>query len=60
MQGQNCDGCKDNHILIQQETRPYKPAWKEPFDYEEGCFPCSSCVEDLMVRMNAILGGAFS
>ena len=56
VQGQNCDGCKDNHILIQQETRPYKPAWKEPFDYEEGCFPCSSCVEDLMVRMNNILG----
>ena len=55
VQGQNCDGCKPNHILIQNETRPFTPAWKEPFDYEEGCFPCSSCVEDLMTKMTAIL-----
>ena len=55
VQGQNCDGCKPNHILIQNETRAIRPGWKAPFDYEEGCFPCSSCVEDLMIKMNIIL-----
>ena len=55
VQGQNCDGCMDNHILIQNETRAIRPAWKAPFDYEEGCFPCSSCVDDLMKKMKKIL-----
>ena len=55
VQGQNCDGCKPNHILIQVENRTIIPAWKDPFDYQEGCFPCSSCIEDLMRTMNMIL-----
>lgn len=46
--GQNCDHCPPNWILIMNETRTYVPEWKRPFDYEEGCFPCASCVADLM------------
>merc|ERR1712130_674577 len=52
--GQNCDGCPPNHVLIMNETRAIIPDWKRPFNYAEGCFPCSSCIEDLMVRMKKI------
>jgi len=52
--GQNCDGCPTNHVLIMNETRAIIPDWKRPFNYAEGCFPCSSCIEDLMVNMNRI------
>merc|ERR1712106_227086 len=52
--GQNCDGCPPNHVLIMNETRAIIPEWKRPFDYAEGCFPCSSCIEDLMITMNGI------
>lgn len=34
--------------MIAEEKRSIRPAWKDPFDYEEGCFPCESCVGDLM------------
>lgn len=37
------------------ETRAILPDWKRPFNYAEGCFPCSSCIEDLMVKMNKIM-----
>jgi len=37
------------------ETRTVMPEWKQPFNYDEGCFPCSSCVEDLMESTNAII-----
>ncbi len=30
------------------ETRTQPPEWKRPFNYREGCFPCSSCVSDLL------------
>ncbi len=46
--GQNCDHCPNNWVLVVNETRTEVPEWKEPFDYSEGCFPCSSCVADLM------------
>ena len=37
------------------ETRTNIPEWKIPFDYEEGCFPCSSCVVDLMDSLNEVI-----
>ena len=46
--GQNCDRCPRDWVLVVSETRVPRPAWKRPFDYDEGCFPCSSCVSDLM------------
>ncbi len=46
--GQNCSHCPDRWILVVNETRPQPPEWKRPFDYREGCFPCSSCVGDLL------------
>ena len=46
--GQNCDRCPENWVLVVNEKRAIKPEWKIPFDYEEGCFPCSTCVSDLM------------
>lgn len=33
--------------MVVNETRLVRPEWKLPFTYEEGCFPCSSCVGDL-------------
>ena len=53
--GQNCDRCPENWILVMNETRTVMPEWKQPFNYDEGCFPCSSCVEDLMESTNAII-----
>ena len=53
--GQNCDSCPPNWILIMNETRTFIPEWKMPFGYDEGCFPCSSCVGDLMDTTNAII-----
>ena len=50
--GQNCDHCPDNWVLVVNETRTVTPEWKRPFSYREGCFPCSSCVADLMVNTN--------
>ena len=55
VEGQNCDGCPANSILIQNETRAITPEWKLPFDHVEGCFPCSDCVEDLTNKMNKIV-----
>lgn len=46
--GQNCDHCPDGWVLVVNETRTIRPEWKRPFGYEEGCFPCPSCVGDLM------------
>ena len=56
VEGINCDGCPENHILIQNEVRSGSelPAWKEPFDHVDGCFPCESCIEDLMSSMKKI------
>ena len=50
--GQNCDRCPTNWYLVINDTRAIKPDWKIPFDYEEGCFPCSTCVSDLMGTAN--------
>ena len=46
--GQNCDSCPLHWVLIAEETRSIIPEWKKHFDYAEGCFPCESCVGDLM------------
>ncbi len=46
--GQNCDHCPDRWVLVVNDTRTAVPKWKEPFDYREGCFPCASCVSDLL------------
>ena len=54
--GQNCDRCPPNWVLIMNETRTTLPEWKLPFDYEEGCFPCSSCVADIMEHANSLTG----
>ena len=56
VEGINCDDCPENSILIQNEWRsgPELPAWKEPFDHVDGCFPCESCIEDLMSSMKKI------
>ncbi|TRY60964.1 hypothetical protein TCAL_05712 [Tigriopus californicus] len=47
--GQNCDHCPHHWVLVVNETRTSTPEWKRPFRYREGCFPCSSCVSDLLV-----------
>jgi laminin alpha 3/5 len=44
----NCDHCPTHWVLVVNETRAENPEWKKPFDYEEGCFPCASCVSDLI------------
>ncbi len=54
--GQNCDRCPPNWVLIMNETRTTLPEWKLPFDYEEGCFPCSSCVADIMEQADSLTG----
>ena len=54
--GQNCDRCPPNWVLIMNETRTTIPEWKMPFNYDEGCFPCSSCVGDLMEETSIIIG----
>ena len=46
--GLNCDRCPTNWVLVVNDTRTVEPEWKQNFDYDEGCFPCSSCVSDLM------------
>ena len=35
-------------MLVVNDTRPVMPEWKRPFNYSEGCFPCSSCVSDVL------------
>ena len=55
--GQNCDRCPPNWVLIMNETRTDIPEWKMPFGYDEGCFPCPSCVGDLMETANGIVNG---
>ncbi len=35
-------------MLVVNDTRTEIPEWKKPFDYVEGCFPCTSCVSDLL------------
>ena len=52
--GQNCDRCPTNWVLIVDDTRPVKPEWMQNFDYTDGCFPCSSCVSDLMDSANKL------
>lgn len=52
--GQNCDHCPDNWVLVVNETRTVRPEWKAPFSYDEGCFPCSSCVSDLLRVTDAL------
>ena len=44
----NCDRCPTNWVLVVNDTSPVEPEWMQNFDYKEGCFPCSSCVADLM------------
>lgn len=44
----NCDHCPVHWVLVVNETRTERPEWKKHFDYEEGCFPCSSCVSDIL------------
>ncbi len=46
--GQNCDHCPNHWVLVVNETRTRRPDWKMPFTYDEGCFPCPSCVSDLL------------
>ena len=36
-------------MLVVNDTRPERPEWKRPFSYDEGCFPCSSCVADVIM-----------
>ena len=48
--GQNCDHCPDGWVLVVNETRAETPEWKSYFDYVEGCFPCSSCVGDVVAK----------
>ena len=52
--GKNCDRCPVNWVLVVNDNRAIRPKWKEPFDYEEGCFPCSTCVSDLMGTANQL------
>lgn len=52
--GQNCDRCPTHWVLVVNETRTEAPAWKAPFDYTEGCFPCSTCVSDLLVMAETL------
>ena len=33
-----------------------KPEWKLNFDYDEGCFPCESCVSDSLRSLEEISG----
>ena len=54
MVGKNCDHCPVNWVLVVNDNRAIRPKWKEPFDYEEGCFPCSTCVSDLMGTANQL------
>lgn len=48
--GQNCDRCPDGWVLVVNDTRTEVPEWKKHFDYTEGCFPCSSCVTDVLSK----------
>ena len=41
-------------MLVVNDTRTIPPDWKAPFNYREGCFPCSSCVSDLLDSTNAL------
>ena len=52
--GQNCDHCPNNWVLVVNDTRTVVPEWKIPFNYTEGCFPCSSCVSDLLSETGAL------
>jgi len=45
--------------LVVNETRVQRPEWKLPFSYEEGCFPCSSCIRDL-AEITASLNASLS
>ena len=50
MEGTNCDHCPAGWVLVVNDTRAVKPEWKTFFQYEEGCFECSSCVEDVVLK----------
>ena len=50
MEGTNCDHCPEGWVLVVNDTRAVKPEWKTFFTYEEGCFECSSCVEDVVLK----------
>uniref|UniRef100_A0A0K2UE20 Laminin subunit alphalike [Acyrthosiphon pisum] n=1 Tax=Lepeophtheirus salmonis TaxID=72036 RepID=A0A0K2UE20_LEPSM len=52
--GQNCDHCPAHWVLIVNETRTEIPDWKRPFTYREGCFPCSSCISDLLHQTESL------
>ncbi len=52
--GINCDRCPTHWILVVNDTRTERPPWKAPFNYEEGCFPCSTCVSDLLTATESL------
>ncbi len=54
VEGINCDHCPDQWVLVVNDTRPVTPEWKRPFDYVEGCFPCSSCVSDVLAMTDSL------